>query len=175
MHSAVAGEENAVGGSMKLSRTKIIIAGLLITLVAAVALSQTVKRAHMHGGGEFGLSGHMLGFFTDYLNLTDAQQSQIKEIMAKEQPTIQPFMDQLKQSHHELRQLAESGSFDEAKVRSLASQQSQTMTELIVQKTRIESELFQVLTPEQNSKMQEFMNRHEQRFMKHMHEGMSGD
>jgi len=100
MHSAVPGEENAVGGSMKLSRTKIIIAGLLITLVAAVALSQTVKRAHMHGGGEFGLGGHMLGFFTDYLNLTDAQQSQIKEIMANERPTIQPLMEHLNQSHH---------------------------------------------------------------------------
>lgn len=159
---------------MKLSRTKIILAGLIITLVAAVAVSQTVKRAHMHGG-EFGLGGHMLGFFTDYLNLTDAQQVQIKEIMAKERPTIQPLMEQLKQSHHQLRQLAESGSFDEGKVRSLAAQQSQTMTELIVQKTRIESDLFQLLTPEQKTKMQEFMNRHEQRFMKHMHEGMSGD
>ncbi len=167
---------------MKVSRTKIIVAALALTLVAAVAVSQTVVKHHHEGmawgggpmgGGPFG--GHMLRFFTDYLDLTDAQQSQIKDILAKERPTVQPLFEQLRQSHHELRQIAESGAFDEAKTRSLAAQQSQTLTELIVQKTRIESELFQVLTPEQKTKMQQFMNRHEQRFMKHMHEGVSGE
>jgi Spy/CpxP family protein refolding chaperone len=167
---------------MKFSRTKIIVAALALTLVAAVAVSQTVVKHHHEGmawgggpmgGGPFG--GHMLRFFANHLDLTDAQQSQIKDILAKERPTIQPLTDQLRQSHHELRQIAESGNFDEAKVRSLAAQQSQTLTELIVQKTRIESELFQVLTPEQKTKAQELMNRHEQRFMKHMHGEPSGD
>src|SRR5207245_11398265 len=144
--------------------------------------AQPVVRHHYDvkgwgGGQSWGVpfGGHMLRFIANHLDLTDAQQSQIKDILAKERPTIQPLTDQLRQSHHELRQIAESGNFDEAKVRSLAAQQSQTLTELIVQKTRIESDLFQLLTPEQKTKMQEFMNRHEQRFMKHMHEGMSGD
>src|SRR5437773_4741319 len=70
------------------------------------------------GGDPFG--GHMLRFFANHLDLTDAQQSQIKDILAKERPTIQPLTDQLRQSHHELRQIAESGNFDEAKVGSLA-------------------------------------------------------
>ena len=155
---------------MKFSRTKIIVAALAITLVAAVAVSQTVVKHHYEGmgwgGGPMGgdpFGGHMLRFFANHLDLTDAQQSQIKDILAKERPTIQ------------LRQIAESGNFDEAKVGSLAAQQSQTLTELIVQKTRIESELFQVLTPEQKTKAQELMNRHEQRFMKHMHGEPSGD
>ena len=39
-----------------------------------------------------------------------------------------------------------SGSFDEAKVRELAAQQTQTMTELTVQHARIASEMVQVLT-----------------------------
>ena len=167
---------------MKLSRTKIIVAALAITLVAAAAVSQTVVKHHHEGmawgGGPMGrgpFGGHMLRFFANHLDLTDAQQSQIKDILAKERPTVQPLFEQLRQSHHELRQIAESGAFDEAKTRSLAAQQSQTLTELIVQKTRIESELFQVLTPEQKTKAQELINRHEQRFMKHMHGEPSGD
>ena len=63
-----------------------------------------------------------------------------------------------------------SGSFDEAKVRALVAQQSANITELIVQKARIESELFQVLTPEQKTKMTQLMERHEQRFANHMNQ-----
>lgn len=152
---------------MKSSHIKILAVALALTLMAAIAVSQTVKRVqHMHGEGMF--SEHTLGFFTDYLNLSDAQQAQIKDILAKEKPTLRPLMQQMAQSHHDLRQLEESGTFDEAKVRALASQQAQTMTELIVQKARIHSEMFQVLTPDQKTKMTQFMDRHEQRFMKHM-------
>ena len=64
---------------MKSSHIKILAVALALTLMAAIAVSQTVKRAHMHGDGMF--SEHMLGFFTDYLNLSDAQQSQIKDIL----------------------------------------------------------------------------------------------
>lgn len=150
---------------MKSSHIKIVAVALALTLMAAIAVSQTVKRAHMHGDGMFG--EHMLGFFTDYLNLSDAQQAQIKDILAKEKPTLWPLMQQMAQSHHDLRQLEESGTFDEAKVRALASQQAQIMTELMVQKARIHSEMFQVLTPDQKAKMTQFMDRREQRFMKH--------
>jgi Spy/CpxP family protein refolding chaperone len=67
-----------------------------------------------------------------------------------------------------LRTLEMSGSFDETKARGLVAQQSANITELIVQKARIESELFQVLTPEQKTTMTQFMQRREQRFAQHM-------
>jgi periplasmic protein CpxP/Spy len=147
---------------MKSNHTKLIVV-LAMALAAAVAVSQTVnKTGHMGGGFPF---GHTLGFFADYLDLTNAQQTQVKDILAKQKPAIQPLMDQFKQSHDQLRQIAESGNFEEAKVRTIAGQQAQTMTELTVQKTRIEAELFQVLTPEQKTKMDKFLSRHEDRFM----------
>jgi Spy/CpxP family protein refolding chaperone len=61
-----------------------------------------------------------------------------------------------------------SGAFDEARARELASQQAQTMTELTVQRTRIESELYQVLTTEQKAKLNDLVNQREQRFMERM-------
>jgi Spy/CpxP family protein refolding chaperone len=70
----------------------------------------------------------------------------------------------LQQSKQQLREIAENG-YDDAKVRSIAALQAQTLTEFTVQKTRIESELFQVLTPDQKAKMDKFLSRHEQRFM----------
>jgi len=153
---------------MKSKSVLLVGLALVLTLTAAVGISQTVRRAHMHGDGMF--EGHMLHFFTDYLDLTDAQQAQVKDIMAKEKPALKPLMQQMAQSHQQIRELTMAGTFDEAKVRTLATQQAQTMTEMIVQKARIESEMIQILTPEQKTKLNDFMAEHEQRMMKHMQE-----
>jgi len=119
------------------------------------------------------LGGHMLGHLARKLDLTDAQQAQVKEIIAKEKPTFQPLMLQMAQSHIQMRQQVMAGSFDEAKVRELASQQTQILTELTVQRARVESALYQVLTPEQKTKLTTIINEHEQRWMNHM-QGQAG-
>ena len=151
---------------MKPKYFKILAVVLVLTVVAAIAASQTMRRGHMRGNGMFG--GPMMGFYIHKLDLTDAQQAQVKAIMAKEKPTIQPLMLQMAQGHAQLREQVMSGSFDEANVRDLASQQSQAMTELMVQYARTGSEMVKVLTPEQKTKLAALMNEHEQRFMNRM-------
>ena len=152
---------------MTSNRTKIFIAAVVVLLVGAVAIAQTVHRsAYRHGGGIFG--ERMLGFYAHKLDLTDAQQAQLKDIMSKEKPALKPLFQQLSQNRHQMRQLEESYTFNEAQVRTLAAQQSQVMTELIVQKTRIKSEMLQVLNPDQKTKFKEMMDKHEQRMMNHL-------
>jgi Spy/CpxP family protein refolding chaperone len=151
---------------MKSTRLKIIagvLAGLLLTTVVVV---RSVRASEMRGYGMFG--GHMMHFFSDYLDLTDAQQVQVKQILAKDKPALQPLMQQMMQNRQQLRQVIESGTFDEAQARALASQQAQTMTELTVQKARMESDLYQVLTSDQKAKLNKFIDRHQQRFLQHM-------
>jgi Spy/CpxP family protein refolding chaperone len=77
-------------------------------------------------------------------------------------------MLQMAQGHAQLAELVMSGSFDEAKVRDLASQQSQAMTELTLQHARIASEMVQILTPEQKTKLAALISQHEQRFINRM-------
>jgi len=61
---------------------KLFIAAVALLLVGAVAIAQTVRRAtYRHGGGMFG--EHTLEFYAHRLDLTDAQQSQLKDSMAK--------------------------------------------------------------------------------------------
>ncbi len=151
---------------MKTKYFKIAAVVLALTVVAGIAVSQTVRRAHMRGDGMFG--GPMLGYYVHKLDLTDAQQAQVKAIMAKEKPALQPLMQQVAQGHSQLRDLVMSGTFDEAKARELASQQTQTMTELTVQHARIASEMVQILTPDQKTKLTALINQHEQRMMNRM-------
>jgi periplasmic protein CpxP/Spy len=148
---------------MKTKYFKIAAVILALAVMAVIAVSQTVRRAHMRGDGMFG--GPMLGYYVHKLDLTDAQQAQVKAIMTKEKPALQPLMLQVAQGHSQLRDLVMSGNFDEAKARELASQQTQIMTELTVQHARIASEMVQILTPEQKTKLNALINQHEQRMM----------
>ena len=153
---------------MKASRLKILAAIMAVALLAAVAVAQNVvKTSQRSGHFRGGFAAHMLGFYADYLDLTDAQQAQMKDILAREKPTIRPLMRQMALAHQQMRQLEQAGNFDEAKVRALATQQSQTMTELIVQKARIKSELIALLTPEQKDKLAKFEAKRQARFQKH--------
>lgn len=147
---------------MKARSLKILaVAAVLVLGVAALAQG-------MHGGMDHEFGGHMLHFFSDYLDLTSAQQDQVKAIMEKEKPAIQSAMQQMGQFHSQMRTLEEASTFDEAKVRALAVQQSQAMTEMIVEKARIKNEMLQVLTPDQKTKLAAFEAKHEQRMQHHM-------
>ena len=59
--------------------------------------------------------------------------------------------------------LEASGTFDEAKTRALATQNSQTMVELQVEHARIKSEIMQVLTGDQKAKLAQIQADHQAR------------
>src|SRR6266849_4202137 len=120
---------------MRSIRFRLIVAALAVLFATAIVHSQTAdappapRPVHAH---EFGFGGHMMGFFADYLNLSDAQQAQMKAILEKEHPTLKPLMQQLHQTHGQLKQF-EEGTYDEAKVRAIATQEAQVNVELTVQ------------------------------------------
>jgi periplasmic protein CpxP/Spy len=157
---------------MKLIRSRLLIAALAVLFASAIGRAQNTDTsappAHDH---EWAMRGHRahMEFFAHYLNLTDAQRTQMKTVLEKERGTIKPLMQQMHQTEAQLKQF-EQGAYDEAKVRTLATQEAQTRIELTVQKTRIHSELFQLLTPEQQAKMKEFEANREARWQKHMPE-----
>ena len=142
-----------------------MIGGALVlgVTIAGVALAQGMH--HGMGRSDF---GRMLNYYADALDLSSAQQDQIKQIWAKEKPTMEPLMQQMHQFHGQMSQLTDNGTFDEAKVRALATQQSQTFVEMAVQHARVKSEMMQVLTPEQRTKFAELQAKHAQRWQKHM-------
>src|SRR5579863_1967641 len=148
-----------IGEYMKFSRITVGMAALAIVLTAAFAVAE-------HGGGPRGgefFGGRMFR----HLDLTDAQRAQIKQIMIKEKPTLQPLFKQEMQSHEQMMQLIQSGSFDEAKAQAIASQGAQLHAQLEVEHARIASEAYQVLTAEQKAKLAQFMATRKQRFEQH--------
>ena len=145
---------------MKSTHIRILTIGAAVLLVAAAAIAEG-----RHGyGGPGGGFRHML----KQLDLTSAQQDQVKAIWAKEKPALQPLMQQMRQNQSAMSALEASGSFDEAKTRALATQNSQTMVQLQVEHARIKSEIMQILTADQKAKLAQMEANREARMSKHM-------
>src|SRR5580704_2907671 len=138
---------------MKSIRFRLLIAAAAVLLGTALAQSQTADAAPapkpIHAHGDWAMGREHMGFFAKSLNLTDEQKAQMKTIMQKEH-----------------------GTFDEAKVRALASQQAQAHVEMTVAQTRIHNELFQLLTPEQQTQLKAMQARHESRMQERMQQHM---
>jgi protein CpxP len=157
---------------MKSIRFRLLIAAVAVLLGSVIAKSQTAADApppppvHHHG-----MHGHMMraGFFPRALDLTDDQKTQMKAIVEKERPTMKPLFQQERQLDQQLRQYSE-GAYDDAKVRALAAQKSQLEVELTVAHTRMHSQMYQLLTPDQQSKLKEIEANHQARMQQHMHE-----
>jgi Spy/CpxP family protein refolding chaperone len=159
---------------MRWNRTSKVLSVLAIVAIAGVFAVSQAAAHHRHMGPGDGLGpspDHIVAFMTEHLALTDAQQAQAKAILEKEKPNFETMMRQVEDGHKQMRTLEESTTFDEAAVRAQATSQAQAMTELIVAKARVKSELFAILTADQKAKATELMNRHEQHMMRHMHGG----
>jgi protein CpxP len=88
------------------------------------------------------------------LNLTDAQKKEMFSIRLEERATMKPLAQKLKAGRDQFRALPK-GQFDEAKVRAIAKGQADIITELIVEKQRMKSRMYAVLTPEQRAKVEQ--------------------
>lgn len=161
---------------MKSIRVRLLLAGLAVVLGMFLAKSQAADDTppppmHHHGWGMG--DGHMIGFWARKLNLTDEQKTQMKAVLQKEHPTMRPLFHQEHEIEMQLRQYAQ-GTFDEAKVRGLATQKAQVDAELTVQKTRIHNELYQLLTPEQQTQLKQMQAEHEAHMQQRMQEHLQG-
>ena len=157
---------------MKSIRFRLLIAAAAVLLGTTIANSQTVTAdappppAHHHG-----MHGHFMraDFFPRALNLTDDQKTQMKAIMEKERPTMKPLFQQERQIDQQLRQFSE-GAYDETKVRALATQKSQLEVEMTVAHTRLHNEMYQLLTTDQRTQLQQIEASHQARMQEHTHE-----
>ena len=160
---------------MKSFRYRLLIAALAVLMGTVAGHSQTAENTppsppmHGHGMGMgMGMGGHM-GFLAKQLNLTDDQKSQMKAIWEKERPTMKPMFQQQRLIDQQLRHYVE-GSFDQDKVQALANQKAQLQAQMTVAETRIHNQMYQLLTPDQQSQLKQIEAKHQARMQKHMNQ-----
>ncbi len=148
--------------------TVTILAIALVAIGAIFVFGQTTTdqptdgkaRFGKHGGkGKFGKRGgkrgHGMGRMFRQLDLTDAQKEQMKAIRQASRENTKSLRDQMRQNRQQLDQLTESGTFDQAAVTAIAQQQGQLHAQMIVEKQRVKTQMYNVLTAEQKTKLAE--------------------
>lgn len=146
----------------------LVAAALILLIVAGGAFAQTQTpgtNATPGRSGHFGHARHhMFQHMAKQLQLTDAQQAQIKTMWQAQKTTLKPLFQQLANGRQQMMTATAGGAFDQAKVTAIAQQQSLALTQLIVEKEKLQSQIYnQVLTSEQRVKADQMRQQHTQR------------
>src|SRR6266436_3320937 len=133
---------------------------LILMSVVAVVLTGSAYAAIRHERSNRPIIDRIVGRLTKQLDLTAAQQTQVRSILETERPKVAPLLADVAKNRQQLHDSTAGGKFDEAQVRSIAAQQAQTMTELLVEKERVKAKIYnEVLTTEQKTKADQLLQR----------------
>jgi protein CpxP len=136
-------------------------------LVASITLAPLLgfaQEAGAQGGaGMRGHRGHKMHRLARMLDLTDQQKQQLAATRKAEQERMKPYRDQIEAAHKQIQADVMSGNFNEEKARSLLAQNAQAQTELELSHARMQAQLYNLLTPEQRTKLNEKRQKWEQR------------
>lgn len=144
--------------------TAIILTVVLTAMGAMMIFAQTDNNTE--GNKEFGkrsyhgkrgMRGHRGGkeMMLRGLDLTDEQKAQVRQIMQTSRENTKSVREQMKANRQQLEAVSENGNFDQAQVQALAAQQGNLHAQMIVEKERVKSQIYQILTPEQKAKAAE--------------------
>ncbi len=147
-----------------MTRKRIVIglaALLLVVGAAAVGQSMAGNGRHWHRGD---FLNRRIAHLTRALDLTDAQQQQVKSLVDAQRPALKGLMQQMASQRAQMLAATQNGQFDAARVQAIANQQGQTLANLIVARQELQSKIYALLTPDQQAKF----NQMQQRRLEHM-------
>jgi periplasmic protein CpxP/Spy len=129
----------------------------LTAVVAVVALlaGGLVYAQGPRGGrpGGPGGRGPLAGLPLRELQLTDAQQEQVRQIRSRHETPMRDAMTKLETARRAQQAAVQTVPADEAQITSLTQDMVQAEVDVAIQASRLNSEIWSVLTPDQQSQL----------------------
>jgi len=130
------------------------LSGAVVLIIAGVV---GLAGASFSGAAWSCMRGHHgaypLAYLSHQLELSDAQQKQIKSIWAQERTTAIPLIRELLSESASMPSTQSSGLLDESQARVIAQKQAVTLSHLLMERERLISRIYsEVLTLEQREK-----------------------
>ena len=147
---------------------------LVGTLLVDTLLGGTVLAAQgpgpggpRRGGNGFGpglgRGGPQAGLALRALDLTDAQREQVRQLTQQHRQQTRPLVERAHAAEEAQRQAMDAPSFSEQQVRAAAQALAEVQTDLAVQQARLRSDIYALLTPEQQQRLQQMQAEREVR------------
>ncbi len=134
-----------------MKRQIIVSVLLVVVMVTGVYVAQAVSFGGPPEGGPGGNVEHRVARMAEVLGLSDAQKGQITALLQAEQDSNAPLREQLAGYRKQLKQASLAATFDEGAVQTIAANQAQIISQLIVSHARTKNQINALLTPEQRS------------------------
>ena len=147
---------------------------LTLTAVLAVLLAGAAS-AQGPGPGARGRGpdgfGRGMGLPLRALNLTEAQQQQIRTLTQQNREQNRAAFDRLRTAADAQRKAVATIPMNEALIRSTTEDLVEAQTEVAIQQARLRSEIFGLLTPEQQAEAQKLQTERENRQQQRQQQG----
>lgn len=149
-----------------------VLAGLLAVGVA-FAQGPGPGRRGPGGFGGFGGPGPAGpgGLPLQALNLSETEQDQIKQLMQQYRQQNQNVAEQLRTAMEAQRKAVETMPVDEGLIRSTTQALVEAQTEMAIQRARLQSEIFALLTPDQQAQARKLQAERNQRVQQQRQRG----
>jgi protein CpxP len=150
----------------------VIALGLAAGVYATAQNTNDPPRPFMgrHGGpgpmGPMGGPGALLGrlpMLASQLGLSDTQKDQIKTILQSHREDWKGLGERAAKARQDLMAAVTANQFDETLIRDKAAAMSQVEADMAVAGARVFGEVFQVLTPDQQTKLRTMQSQMQQR------------
>lgn len=142
----------------------VVLAG---SLMLALPLASQARPAADHGGhyGHHFTHGKHHGKYRAHagfmrgLDLSEAQRDQIFKLRHEAAPTLREKGKAVRAARAELRQLGKAAEFDDSKAQALTQQVANAEAAFMLERLRLQQQVYAVLTPEQRAKAAEARER----------------
>jgi Spy/CpxP family protein refolding chaperone len=147
-------------------RTKVIAVSALALLIAggsAMVFAQGPGPRGPRGGP--GLGG---GLPLRELSLTEAQRTQVQQLVEKHREGTRVLMERAQKARAAQRQAVDAIPTNESAIRTAAAAVAEVEADLAVQQAQLQNEIFNLLTPEQQQQLQKVRADREARMKERM-------
>jgi len=122
-------------------------------LVASVVVGGVAVSAQRPGFGP-GSRQRQVGLALRGLELTEAQREQVRQLTVQYREQTRTLLERLQTAQEARRKAVEAIPFSEPQIRTAAQALAEVETELAVQQARLQADVYALLTPEQQSRLQ---------------------
>lgn len=156
------------------SYLKLFVPFALAVLIGSLTFSFAQTKNPNIKRGEFGATpvnfapGGLHPRLLAQLNLTDAQKTQIAALQENARSSSQEYFDKLRVIEEQLKDLTESGAFDETEARQLLKSKADLQIELEVIRLKTDTAVLNVLTAEQIAKLTQLRQQQPPQFRPNM-------
>lgn len=135
---------------------KKMIVGAVVIVAAAVGAIFIVAQTRSGRADRADHGKRMgVGMRMGRLDLSAEQKAKVDEIRSSSRDKVKTAMDALKANRDKLKELTRAGEFDEAAVTALANEQGALHSQMTVERARVRSQTYALLTDEQRAKFDE--------------------